>query len=61
MWLSNRDFCQLMTQCILADSSIRFAVINGMSANTGMRWDIENTKRLIGYEPMDNLTKSGEV
>ncbi len=60
MWLSNRDFCQLMTQCILADPSIRFAVINGMSANTGMRWDIEYSKKLIGYEPRDDVTKSGE-
>ena len=32
-------------------------VINGMSANTGMRWDIEYTKKLIGYEPLDDVTR----
>ena len=36
-------------------SSIRFAVVNGMSANTGMRWDLSETKRLLGYEPLDNV------
>ena len=59
MWLSNRDFCQLMTRCIQADPAIRFAVINGMSANTGMRWDIESTRRLLGYHPQDDVTRPG--
>jgi uronate dehydrogenase len=57
MWLSNRDFCQLIEKCILADPSLRFAVINGMSANTGMPWDIEYTKKLIGFEPQDDVTR----
>ncbi len=57
MWLSNRDFCQLMEKCILADPGIRFAVINGMSANTGMRWDIDYTRKLVGYEPLDDVTQ----
>jgi uronate dehydrogenase len=53
MWLSNRDFCQLIEKCIEADPAIRFAIINGMSANAGMRWDIEYTRQLVGYEPQD--------
>lgn len=60
MWLSNRDFCQLMEQCIVADPSVRFAVVNGMSANTGMRWDIAYTRQQVGYEPRDDVTRSGE-
>lgn len=56
MWLSNRDFTHLMECCIEADPSIRFAVVNGMSANTGMRWDIEYTKKLVGYQPRDDVT-----
>jgi NAD+ dependent glucose-6-phosphate dehydrogenase len=55
MWLSNRDFCQLMEQCLVADLAVNFAVVNGMSANTGMRWDIEHTRRLLGYEPRDDV------
>jgi uronate dehydrogenase len=56
MWLSNRDYCQLMERCIQADLPTGFVVINGMSANRGMRWDIEETRRLIGYEPRDDVS-----
>ena len=57
MWLSNRDYCQLMERCIVAELPERFVVVNGMSANTGMRWDIEPTRRLLGYEPQDDVTR----
>jgi uronate dehydrogenase len=60
MWLSNRDFCQLMERCIMADLPGRFAVVNGMSANTGMRWDIEYTRQLLGYDPRDDVNQPGE-
>lgn len=56
MWLSDRDFCQLMERGIEAElGATRFAVVNGMSNNTGMRWDIEYTKELLGYAPQDNV------
>jgi len=29
-------------------------VINGMSSNTGMRWDISETKAALGYEPVSD-------
>ena len=57
MWLSNRDFCQLMERCIEADPAIDFAIVNGMSNNTGMRWDIEQARRLVGYRPEDDVMK----
>jgi hypothetical protein len=59
MWLSNRDFCALMECCLLARGSLRFAVLNGMSANTGMRWDLDETTRLVGYRPQDDVTRAG--
>lgn len=59
MWLSNRDFCQLMERCIEATPAVGFAVVNGMSNNTGMRWDIEHTRRLVGYEPEDDVSRAG--
>jgi hypothetical protein len=55
MWLSNRDLCQAMERAVLADG-IGFAVLNLMSDNPGMRWDIETTKRMIGYAPRDGAT-----
>jgi uronate dehydrogenase len=57
MWLSNRDYCQLMERCLTADPALRFGVVNGMSANTGMRWDVAHTRRLVGYEPQDDVTR----
>jgi uronate dehydrogenase len=57
MWLSNRDYCRLMECCLLADEALRFAVVNGMSANTGMRWDLEPTRRLLGYDPQDDVRR----
>ncbi len=60
MWLSNRDYCQLMEKCLRADPALRFAVVNGMSANTGMRWDLESARRLVGYEPQDDVLRPGE-
>jgi nucleoside-diphosphate-sugar epimerase len=56
-WLSNRDYCQIMTRCIEADPSIRYAVVNGVSANTGMRRDIAQARELLGYEPEDDVTR----
>jgi NAD+ dependent glucose-6-phosphate dehydrogenase len=52
MWLSNRDLCQAMERSVTAEG-IGFAVLNLMSDNPGMRWDIETTRRTIGYAPQD--------
>ena len=67
MWLSDRDFGQLMLRALTADASNWNAagiVVNAMSANTGMLWDIETTRQMIGYVPQDDvweaLTKSPE-
>lgn len=58
MWLSDRDFCQLMERGIEANlGGTRFAVVNGMSNNAGMRWDIEDTKQLLGYAPQDDVMR----
>ena len=52
MWLSDRDYLAGMQAAITAEG-VEFAVLNLMSDNPGMRWDIENTKTVIGYEPKD--------
>jgi uronate dehydrogenase len=61
MWLSNRDFCHLMECCLVAELPERFVVVNGMSDNRGMRWDIEDTRRLVGYQPRDDVTRPGSL
>jgi uronate dehydrogenase len=57
MWLSTRDLCQLVERCIEADAGLRFAVLNGVSANTGTPWDLEAARRLVGYEPVDDAMR----
>jgi NAD+ dependent glucose-6-phosphate dehydrogenase len=52
MWLSDRDLCHGVERGVLAEN-VPFAVLNLMSDNPGMRWDIEETRRVIGYEPRD--------
>jgi hypothetical protein len=55
MWLSDRDLCQACERAVLAEG-IGFAVLNLMSDNPGMRWDIAATKQAIGYRPVDGWT-----
>ena len=53
MWLSNRDLCDGFEKAVTAATGVTFAVLNLMSDNPGMRWDIETTKHTIGYTPRD--------
>ena len=55
MWLSNRDMNQAMDRAI-AVPPFGFAVVNLVSNNAGMRWDIEHTRQVIGYVPLDAAT-----
>jgi hypothetical protein len=58
MWLSNGDFADLFDRAILARPAgwpRPGIVVNGMSANTGMAWDIEPTRQLLGYAPKDDV------
>src|SRR5262249_39321599 len=58
MWLSNRDFLDLYERAFLADPAgwpSPAIGVNGMSANRDMPWDVETTKRLIGYRPQDDV------
>jgi arylformamidase len=58
MWLSDRDYLHLMDRCLLADLPEKFVVVNGMSANGGMPWDLEPARRVLGYDPQDDVTRS---
>ena len=55
MWLSDRDLCHGVERAVFAEH-VSFAVLNLMSDNPGMRWDIEQTRRVIGYAPRDGHT-----
>jgi len=55
MWLSDRDFLQLMECCLTARLPEPYLVVNGMSANTGMRWDLTRAREILGYVPQDDV------
>ncbi len=64
MWLSNRDFVDAVTSAIRADAAAwpqPAIVVNAMSDNTGMPWDIATTRELIGYAPVDDVWRELEV
>ncbi|MFA3921003.1 NAD-dependent epimerase/dehydratase family protein [Ruegeria hyattellae] len=52
MWLSDRDYLNGMRAAIDA-KNVSYAALNLMSDNPGMRWDITETRQLIGYSPKD--------
>jgi nucleoside-diphosphate-sugar epimerase len=55
MWLSDRDYLQLMECCLSAPLPDPFLVVNGMSANTGMRWDLTAARTTLGYSAQDDV------
>ena len=57
MWLSDRDFLHLMDCCLTAEPREPFVIVNGMSNNSGMRWDLADTEEAIGYLPQDNVER----
>ncbi|MDP1797983.1 MAG: NAD(P)-dependent oxidoreductase [Planctomycetaceae bacterium] len=58
MWLSDRDFLHLMDCCLTAPLPEPFLIVNGMSANTGMRWGLTTARTVLGYHPRDNVHAS---
>jgi uronate dehydrogenase len=57
MWLSDRDLVQLLECCLTASLPEPFLLVNGMSANTGMRWDLTTARTRLGYQPQDDVTQ----
>ena len=53
MWLSDRDLCHGVERAAFAEN-VSFAVLNLMSDNAGMRWDLDQTRQVIGYAPRDS-------
>jgi NAD+ dependent glucose-6-phosphate dehydrogenase len=48
------DLSRLFDCCLGAGPEVTFAVVNGSSRNRHLRMDLEETRRLVGYEPQDD-------
>jgi NAD(P)-dependent dehydrogenase (short-subunit alcohol dehydrogenase family) len=55
-WISRRDCNQLIERCIDVEN-LKFAIVHGLSDNRFKRLDISDTRALLGYEPLDDLTE----
>jgi NAD+ dependent glucose-6-phosphate dehydrogenase len=48
------DLSRLFDRCLAAGPEVTFAVVNGISNNRHLRMDLEETRRLVGYDPQDD-------
>jgi uronate dehydrogenase len=55
MWLSNRDFLDGI-QAAIDVPDVSFALLNLVSNNPGMRWDLSQTRQILNFEPRDGFT-----
>ena len=53
LWLSHRDCVQLFKKAIAASKELEFSVFYGMSDNKLLIWDLNKTKKILKYKPMD--------
>lgn len=56
-FLSQRDLLQLVRCAVDAPNCLRFGVYFGVSANRWRIWDIENARRDLGYQPLDDAER----
>ena len=62
LWLSNTDLVRLFDCAVEAEIEDRsFVVVNGMSRNHGMRWDLSDAAELLGYLPVDDAFAAGSA
>ena len=51
-WLSPRDLGQLTWRCL--ESDLRWGIFYGVSGGSQEKWDLSNSRELLGYEPEDD-------
>jgi NAD+ dependent glucose-6-phosphate dehydrogenase len=62
MWLSNADLVSLFDCAVEAEIEDReFVLVNGMSRNHGMRWDLSDAAELLGFLPKDDAFAESRV
>jgi nucleoside-diphosphate-sugar epimerase len=55
-WLSVEDLCQAVEKAILAED-IQFAILPLFSDNAGLRWDLAETRQVLGYVPAGSAAR----
>lgn len=57
VYLTYGDAARLVAACTTASDDVRFAVLNAASRNTGSRFGVDETCRVVGYEPADDAAE----
>jgi hypothetical protein len=60
MWLSNGDLVRCVFAALRADASAwpsQAVVVNAVSANRPSPWDLSAGRKLIGYQPVDDVSR----
>lgn len=52
--ITHADMARLARCCIEAPPDLTFGIFYGVSANTWRIWDVDDARRAIGYEPLDD-------
>lgn len=62
IWLSNNDMIRLFDNAVETDLEPgEFVLANGLSNNSGTRWDLLETAEKLGFEPEDDAYATEEV
>jgi nucleoside-diphosphate-sugar epimerase len=59
-FVSKRDLSHLLAQCVEVEN-VQFAIVHGVSDNRFKRMDITSTRKLVGYEPIDDAFQKFEM
>lgn len=54
LYLTHDDAARLFAACVTAPDEVRSAILNAASANHGSRFPIDETRRVVGYDPRDD-------
>ena len=54
LYLTYDDAARLIAACVTAPEDARFALLNATSANSGSRFPVDETRRVVGYQPRDD-------
>lgn len=60
MWLSHRDFVDMVRKCCNAEPDVKHHIFYCMSENTGSLWDQTDAKTVVGYNPQDDSAEYDE-
>jgi NAD+ dependent glucose-6-phosphate dehydrogenase len=55
--LTHADLFSLVRACIAAPPEVGFGIVYGVSANKWRFWDLEEARRLVGWEPVDDAER----